>query len=193
MLKPSSDLCWPFKGGASLKDFYFLFMLHVFYILPFLEALWSHVGKGHFLLSCESCFCVCFLSLSYMVFQTKCSNLLYLFLIVEFHSTSFIFIFLPQDCGSPTSPVNGTIELTDVGTTTYGATATQSCNIGFDLTGVTNITCRADGSWGDAAVTCTIKGNLYTVDLFSADVDFHLTKLLDKTNPLTMESTPNNE
>ena len=72
-------------------------------------------------------------------------------------------LFIPQDCGSLTTPGNGTVKLTEAGTTTYGATATQSCNTGFDLSGVVNITCGADGNWSDPAVTCIIKGNLCTV------------------------------
>ena len=83
---------------------------------------------------------------------------------------SFHLLFILLDCGSPNSPGNGTVELTDAGTTTYGATATQSCNTGFYLTGVTNITCGADGSWSEAAVTCTFstfKGNLHIVTIIS--------------------------
>ena len=86
---------------------------------------------------------------------------LYLFLIFAFFSSSSCSSFyISKDCGSPSSPGNGTIELADTGTTTYGATATQSCNIGFDLTGVANITCGADGNWSSPAVNCIIKGNL---------------------------------
>ena len=74
-----------------------------------------------------------------------------------------LIVIYSQDCGSLTTPGNGSVQLTVAGTTTYGATATQSCNTGFDLTGVTTITCGADGNWSDPAITCTIKGNLYTV------------------------------
>ena len=86
---------------------------------------------------------------------------MYLFLILLSSLVIHVFVFLiSQDCGLPTSPDNGTIELIDAGTTTYGTTATQSCDIGFDLTGVANITCGADGNWSNQAVTCIIKGNL---------------------------------
>ena len=71
--------------------------------------------------------------------------------------------FTSTDCHLPASPGNGTVVLTDAGTTTYGSTATQSCNTGFDLIGVTNITCGADGNWSNPTVTCTIKGNLHIV------------------------------
>ena len=85
-----------------------------------------------------------------------------LFLISAFLNTFLVVIYSP-DCGSLTTPGNGTVKLTEAGTTTYGATATQSCNTGFDLSGVVIITCGADGNWSDPAITCTIKGNLYTV------------------------------
>ena len=68
------------------------------------------------------------------------------------------------DCHSPASPRNGTVELADAGTTTYGSTAIQSCNTGFDLIGVTNITCGADGKWSNPSVTCTLKRNLHIVE-----------------------------
>ena len=82
------------------------------------------------------------------------------FAILSCSSCICFFFLISQDCGSPTSPGNGTIELIDAGKTTYGTTATQSCNIGFDLTGVANITCGADGHWSSPVVTCIIKGNL---------------------------------
>ena len=63
-------------------------------------------------------------------------------------------------CGSPTSPSNGSVLLARLGITTYGAFATQRCAIGYDLTGVTNIRCTADGTWCGPAVICTIKGKL---------------------------------
>ena len=75
-----------------------------------------------------------------------------------------VFFFIPSDCGSPTSPDNGTVILTEAGITTYGASATQSCNIGFNLTGVIDIKCGAGGNWSDPAVSCTIKGYLHTIE-----------------------------
>ena len=115
-------------------------------------------------------FKLCFyaLSLSFMVFWIRCSLWLRLFHIFASLSSSscICFFLISQDCGLPTCPGNGTIELTDAGTTTYGATATQTCYIGFDLTGVANITCGADGNWSSPAVTCIIKGNLYIVGFY---------------------------
>ena len=58
----------------------------------------------------------------------------------------------------------------DAGATPYVTTATQSCNIGFDLTGVANISCGADGNWSSPAVTCIIKRDfVYSSILFSTD------------------------
>ena len=88
--------------------------------------------------------------------------IMYLFLIFAFFNASLIAIY-SQDCGSLTTPGNGSVQLTVAGTTTYRATATQSCNTGFDLSGVVNVTCGADGNWSDSAITCTIKGKVFTV------------------------------
>ena len=43
-------------------------------------------------------------------------------------------LFIPKDCGSLNNIGNGKVNLTDAETTKYGATATQSCYIGYDLT-----------------------------------------------------------
>ena len=67
-------------------------------------------------------------------------------------------IFISSDCGPPTVSDNVTVVLTDAGITTYGASASQSCDVGFDLSGVANITCKADGNWSDPVITCIIKG-----------------------------------
>ena len=65
-----------------------------------------------------------------------------------------------SDCGSPNSPVNGSVLLADAGMTTYGAVATQFCDIGYNLQGEVNITCTADGNWSDPVAICQIKGIL---------------------------------
>ena len=62
------------------------------------------------------------------------------------------------DCGEPTTPASGKVTLTQAGVTTFGATATQSCNPGYDLSGSAGISCGADGSWSASPVTCTLKG-----------------------------------
>ena len=100
-----------------------------------------------------------------MVIWIKCYTLWYLFYLSSTLVFFYIYVFIPKDCGLPTSLGNGTIELTDAGTTTYGAFATQSCNFGFDLDGVVNINCGADGNWSDPDVMCIIKGNLYLLEV----------------------------
>ena len=48
--------------------------------------------------------------------------------------------------------------VTTAGIATFGASATQSCNTGYDLIGTAAIPCGADGSWRSASpVTCTLK------------------------------------
>ena len=60
------------------------------------------------------------------------------------------------DCGDPPTPSNG--KVMTAGVTTYGASATQSCNTGYDLSGTAAISCGADGSWSASPVACTLKG-----------------------------------
>ena len=52
-----------------------------------------------------------------------------------------------SDCGNPPAPQNGNVTLTVVGETTFGATASQSCRIGFYLASwdKTELYCQADG------------------------------------------------
>ena len=59
--------------------------------------------------------------------------------------------------------MNGSVLLADAGITTYGAVATQSCDIGYNLQGEVNITCTADGNWSDPVAICKIKGILQDV------------------------------
>ena len=48
--------------------------------------------------------------------------------------------------------------LTNTGVTTLGATATQTCNTGYDLSGTADITCEMDGSWSNQPITCSLIG-----------------------------------
>ena len=59
--------------------------------------------------------------------------------------------------------MNGSVLLADAGLTTYGAVATQFCDIGYNLQGEINITCTADGNWSDPVAICQIKGLLQNV------------------------------
>ena len=62
------------------------------------------------------------------------------------------------DCGNPPTPANGTITLTNTSVTTPGATATQTCNTGYNLSGTADISCGTDGSWSDPPATCALIG-----------------------------------
>ena len=58
---------------------------------------------------------------------------------------------LVVDCGTLTAPTNGTISFT---TTTFGSTATYSCNTGYTLSGGSIRTCQSDGTWSGSVPTC---------------------------------------
>ena len=61
------------------------------------------------------------------------------------------------DCGIPTAPANGEVTLTN-GNTKYGAIATQSCVLGYDISGSPRIECLDSAAWSAQPVVCTIKG-----------------------------------
>ena len=135
---------------------YLLLVFHVFcYAVP--TSLVITCWEKAFLLALL-CLVLLLCFVNIQCFQDHVCFLIYVFLIFVFLNTSLFVIHSP-DCGPLTTPGNGSVQLTVAGTTSYRATATQSCNIGFDLTGVANITCGADGNWSDPAITCTIKGN----------------------------------
>ena len=48
--------------------------------------------------------------------------------------------------------------MTIPGATTYGSSATQVCNAGYDLRGTVNISCGVDGSWSSPPVICSLIG-----------------------------------
>jgi len=56
------------------------------------------------------------------------------------------------DCGALTSPANGSVSASP---TTYGSTATYTCQTGYGLVGTSPRTCQADGTWSDAAPVCS--------------------------------------
>ena len=56
------------------------------------------------------------------------------------------------DCGSLSAPANGQVDLTSG--TTFGQTATYSCNTGYNLVGDSTRTCQATGVWSGSAPTC---------------------------------------
>ena len=64
------------------------------------------------------------------------------------------------DCGNLTTPANGQVTATG---TTFGGTATYSCNIGYNLVGDSIRMCQASGQWSGSAPTC--QGMLLTLVL----------------------------
>ena len=57
-----------------------------------------------------------------------------------------------MDCGALTDPANGQVSHPDG--TTFGQTATYSCNTGFNIVGDSTRTCEATGDWSGSAPTC---------------------------------------
>ena len=75
-------------------------------------------------------------------------------------SNRVLMIFFTSDCGSSETIDNGQANFTDA-LTTYGQLVPVICNLGYRLTGGTNIECLADGTWSKS-VTCELVG-IYTL------------------------------
>ena len=56
------------------------------------------------------------------------------------------------DCGTLTYPTNGQVSHT--AGTTFGQTATYSCDTGYNLVGDNTRICQATGVWSGSAPTC---------------------------------------
>ena len=56
------------------------------------------------------------------------------------------------DCRTLSNPVNGQVNTT--AGTTFGQTATYSCNTGYNLMGNSTRTCQATGQWNGSEPTC---------------------------------------
>ena len=56
------------------------------------------------------------------------------------------------DCNALTDPANGQVSTT--GGTTFGQTATYSCNTGYNLVGDSTRSCQANGDWSGSDPTC---------------------------------------
>ena len=54
-------------------------------------------------------------------------------------------------CGRLDSPENGRVSLSGV---SPGSVATYTCNVGFDLVGVTTRVCLSSGQWSGDAPVC---------------------------------------
>ena len=66
---------------------------------------------------------------------------------------SYVFLSLTAvDCGNLTDPANGQVNHT--AGTTYGQTATYSCNTDYHLVGDSPRTCQATGNWSGSEPTC---------------------------------------
>ena len=75
----------------------------------------------------------------------KCENL----------TANFDYVFLLStavDCGNLTDPANG--QVSHPAGTTFGQTATYSCNTGYNLVGDSTRTCQATGEWSGSEPTC---------------------------------------
>ena len=57
-----------------------------------------------------------------------------------------------MDCGNLTDPTNG--QVTHTSGTTFGQTATYSCNTGYKLVENNTRTCQTTGVWSGSAPTC---------------------------------------
>ena len=57
-----------------------------------------------------------------------------------------------MDCGVLTNPANGQVSQT--AGTTFGQTATYTCNPGYNLVGDSSRTCQARGVWSGSIPTC---------------------------------------
>ena len=62
------------------------------------------------------------------------------------------FILAVVDCGNLNDPDNGQVIHATV--TTFGQTATYSCNSGYNLVGDSTRTCQAEGEWSGSVPTC---------------------------------------
>ena len=65
---------------------------------------------------------------------------------------SIDFVMTAVDCGTLTNPVNG--QVSHPGGTTFGQTATYSCNTGYNLVGDSTRTCQATRVWSGSAPIC---------------------------------------
>ena len=73
--------------------------------------------------------------------SSRCVNLHVIFIIL-----------IVVDCCSLTDPAQGVV--THTSGTTFGQTATYSCNTGYNLVGDSTRTCQATGNWSGSVPTC---------------------------------------
>ena len=76
---------------------------------------------------------------------------------------------LVVDCGSLANPKFGRVVLTG---TTFGSTATYSCQKGYELVGSSTRRCEANGRWSGVAPVCKSKISVFSTR-YKPDLDFH--------------------
>ena len=68
------------------------------------------------------------------------------------HTCIYIFFFpIVVSCGTLANPANGQVGHTG---STFGQTATYSCNTGYNLVGGSTRTCQATGVWSGSPPIC---------------------------------------
>ena len=75
------------------------------------------------------------------------------FLLMQFRYDIFTF-YISLDCGASPGISNGGVSNSG---TTFGSTATYTCNTGYTLSGTASINCQANSAW-ETAPTCVIVG-----------------------------------
>ena len=75
-----------------------------------------------------------------------------LFSLVEHASPVMHLINKVVDCGSLTDPDNGQVNTPSV--TTFGSTATYTCNMGYMLSHQQTVMCSSNGTWSPASPSC---------------------------------------
>ena len=68
------------------------------------------------------------------------------------HVHDVVLLLTVVNCGILANPANG--QVTHTGGTTFGQTATYSCNTGYNLVGDNTRTCQATGVWSGNTPTC---------------------------------------
>ena len=77
-------------------------------------------------------------------------------------NTNIFYLSTAVNCGTLSNLANGRVSHT--AGTTFGQTATYSCNTGYNLVGNSTQTCQATGVWSGSAPTC--QGVLSYISLF---------------------------
>ena len=78
----------------------------------------------------------------------SCLRMQYFLLIVSLTISNLCTV---VDCNSLMAPANGSVNHPQ---TTFMATATYSCNLGYIIEGQTTRMCQVDGTWSGSAPTC---------------------------------------